>query len=439
MLLLLLALPLLSARSVEAKVKKIPDSYGPAKLTNAPHYEGVWLTQDGKQRFFTETGKLIKKSWFYHENKLYLSNKSGNQVNGFVSYRGNTYYMKKNGVMLTGWLKKTYFFHTDTGAMLQNGAYKIKGSIYYFQNGKKQTGLQTIKGKDYFFLSSGKLAQKRWVTQNGKTYRASSTGSLLKDCWLTVSGKKYYLGSDGARLTGLQAIGGELYVFTDDGVLLEEGEEEEEGENPSINPSAPMVALTFDDGPSIYTPTLLSALQKNGARATFFMMGDRVLTYPSAVQQMVQAGCELGNHSMTHTAMTTLSLSAVKEEFSQTSQNIYKACGQYPTVARLPYGDGYNNSSILSAVGLPSIYWSIDTEDWKNTGNSQATVDAVLNQVQSGDIILMHDLYAATVNAAQVLIPALKERGFQLVTVSELAKYKGNTTLQTGRTYFQFR
>jgi len=93
---------------------------------------------------------------------------------------------------------------------------------------------------------------------------------------------------------------------------------------------------------------------------------------------------------------------------------------------------------VLSAAGLPSIYWSIDTRDWANRSNPQHTVSAVLNYVQDGDIVLMHDIHQATVTAAETIIPALIRRGYQLVTVSELAQFKG-VTLKTGNTYRSIR
>ena len=150
-------------------------------------------------------------------------------------------------------------------------------------------------------------------------------------------------------------------------------------------------------------------------------------------------GCELGNHSYSHPAFTSLSVSSMKNQVSSTNKKIREACGQLPTVFRLPYGDGYNNSTVLNTLGLPSIYWSVDTRDWANTGNSQHTVNAVLGSVKSGDIILMHDIHAATVRACETIIPALKKKGYQLVTVSQLAKYKGKTNLRKGKTYMKFR
>ena len=200
-----------------------------------------------------------------------------------------------------------------------------------------------------------------------------------------------------------------------------------------------MVALTFDDGPGAYTSRLLNCLEKNKAKATFFMVGNSVSKYKNVVKRMASMGCELGNHSYSHPAFTTLSVSSMKSQVNKTNKKIQNASGQLPTVFRLPYGDGWNNKTVLNTLGLPSIYWSIDTMDWANTGNSQHTVNAVLNHVRSGDIVLMHDIHYATVKACERIIPALKKRGYQMVTVSQLAKYKGKTTLRKGKTYMKFR
>ena len=90
----------------------------------------------------------------------------------------------------------------------------------------------------------------------------------------------------------------------------------------------------------------------------------------------------------------------------------------------------------LQNQGQPSILWSIDTLDWK-TRNSKSTINTVLQHVKDGDVILMHSIYSQSADAAEVLIPALQERGFQLVTVSELAKAKG-VDLQAGHNYGSF-
>ena len=102
-------------------------------------------------------------------------------------------------------------------------------------------------------------------------------------------------------------------------------------------------------------------------------------------------------------------------------------------IVRLPGGN--KNATVLANVNAPMIMWSIDTLDWK-LKNAQTTIDAVLGKVRDGDIVLMHELYSSTGDAAMQIIPALVERGYQLVTVSELAQYRGG--LESGKLYFNF-
>lgn len=185
-----------------------------------------------------------------------------------------------------------------------------------------------------------------------------------------------------------------------------------------------VVALTFDDGPSKYTPQILDCLERYGATATFFATGNSVYAYPDVLRRASRAGMEIGNHTMNHQRLTSVSASVVLSQVNSNADVIEKVTGVRPTIVRPPYGS--YNSSVIQTVNLPFILWSIDTLDWK-TRNAQKTIDAVLSDVSDGDIILMHDLYVPTVQATEVLVPALMERGFDVVSVSELAKRKGIT------------
>lgn len=205
----------------------------------------------------------------------------------------------------------------------------------------------------------------------------------------------------------------------------------------NIDPSKPMVALTFDDGPSKYTSQILDALEANGGRATFFMVGNRIGNYKSTVKRMVDLGCEPASHTWDHTYLTKLSESALLTNLGQVDSAVQSAAGVTTKLVRPPGGFVNDTSkAILAKKGVPAIMWSIDTLDWK-TKNAKKTVDAVLNNVQDGDIVLMHDLYSTSAEAAAILIPELTKRGYQLVTVSEMASYRGG--MQAGHTYSRFR
>lgn len=221
-------------------------------------------------------------------------------------------------------------------------------------------------------------------------------------------------------------------VYTDDVAYhLENGWYKSPADFPK---KAKSVALTYDDGPSKYTSQILDCLEKYGAKATFFVVGTGVNSFPDTVKRAHALGMQIGNHTKTHPRLTTLSQSEVASQLNSTANSVKSLIGQAPALVRPPYGS-YNNS-VLSTAQLPFILWSIDTLDWK-TRNAQKTIDAVLSEVSDGDIILMHDLYLPTAQATEVIVPALIERGFDLVTVSELAS-RHNAELGV-RAYSKFK
>ena len=192
--------------------------------------------------------------------------------------------------------------------------------------------------------------------------------------------------------------------------------------------------LTFDDGPSSFTNRLLDCLEKNNAKATFFMTGTEIASFPDEVKRMKKLGCELGNHTYDHTELTTLSFDEISSEVDKVNEQLINLTGEGASVVRPPYGSV--NDTVKSAINLPLILWSIDTLDWK-TLNAESTVEEVMNNVTDGSVILMHDIFSTSVDAAEILIPQLIEKGYQLVTVHELAALH-QTELSAGVTYSEF-
>ena len=297
------------------------------------------------------------------------------------------------------------------------------GHLFYYKDGVKlKNTWKTVNGSKYYFGKSGKAyVGKRKV---GKaTYYFADNGKR-KTGWRTINGKKYYFSpKNGKMVTGKKTISHYLCYFNEKGVLTRK-----------IDKNKKMVALTYDDGPSIYTPRVLKTLKENNAVATFFVVGNRVPTYSDTVKKAHDMGCEIGNHTYEHKSLPNLSETEVKRQISKTNKEVKKAIGEKPVIMR-PTG-GATNTNIKKWVGMPSIIWSVDTLDWK-TRNADSTRCAVLNRVKDGDIVLMHDLYSATATASETIIPALVERGYQLVTVSELAECRGGMK-ETGA-YYSFR
>ena len=167
------------------------------------------------------------------------------------------------------------------------------------------------------------------------------------------------------------------------------------------------------------------------------MVGTNVPHNGDVIRRMVAQGCEVANHTNDHKYISKLSNEGIVSQVSAVNQKVASVCGVSPVVMRPPGGyiDAHS-LSVLGSMGMPAIMWSIDTRDWQHR-NAQKTINTVLTQVKDGDIILMHDIYDATADAAVALIPELTARGYQLVTVSELAAARGG--MAAGHKYSQFR
>ena len=191
-----------------------------------------------------------------------------------------------------------------------------------------------------------------------------------------------------------------------------------------IDPTKPMVALTFDDGPDVQVDSILmDELEKVNGRSTFFVVGQRVEKFPEDIKNTVERGHEVGNHSYDHDIhLSKKGVDYIRNEFDKTDQAVQNASGVAPALVRLPGGN--YTADVKTAVSKPLIFWSIDTEDWRSR-DAEKTKQIVLSQVKDGDIVLMHALYLSTAEACKAIIPELTARGYQLVTVSEMIRFRG--------------
>lgn len=187
--------------------------------------------------------------------------------------------------------------------------------------------------------------------------------------------------------------------------------------NNIIYPNKKVVALTFDDGPSKYTDEILDILNDEDAVATFFIIGNKVEIFGKTLNKMIKYGNEIGNHSYNHKWLTRVSDEEFKNQINKTQNIIYNTTGFKPTLFRPTYGS--INNKIRNEIDLDIIMWTVDTMDWKYK-NVNTIVKRATNNIKDGDIILMHDIKKRTVNALKIIIPKLKEKGYQFVTVSEL-------------------
>lgn len=201
-----------------------------------------------------------------------------------------------------------------------------------------------------------------------------------------------------------------------------------------LDPTKPMVALTYDDGPSqTHTSRILDTLELHGAVATFFDLGSRVESYPEVVQRELALGCEVGSHSYSHKNFNTLSAEEITEDFSVTAAAFERAIGVTPTLFRPPYGNC--NSFVKSHTPLAIVTWSVDTLDWKSK-DPQAIMNVIKNEGSlDGKVILMHGIYETSAEATELLVPYLLENGYQFVTISEMLHYKHDATAASGTLY----
>lgn len=203
----------------------------------------------------------------------------------------------------------------------------------------------------------------------------------------------------------------------------------------TIDLTKKLVAITFDDGPGSYTNELLDILEDNKARSTFFMLGKNISYYADVVKRAAKLKMEIGYHSYAHTSFKRQELATVQEEFNLSNETLKNITGDTFHLVRPPYGA--INSDIKNALDAPFILWNIDTEDWRHR-DSDYLVNYTLEHLNDGNIILFHDIHKTSVEAISKLLPILYVRGYQVVTVSDLAKAT-NTTLEAHTAYQGFR
>lgn len=205
-----------------------------------------------------------------------------------------------------------------------------------------------------------------------------------------------------------------------------------------IDPSKPMVALTFDDGPSKTTTKILDILEQYDARATFCVVGYLLDDYADTLRRAVSQGSEIASHTWSHKSLTSLSDGDIKKDLTRVNDAVREITGVTPVFVRPPYGS-YNTrvKTVAGSMDMSLAYWSIDPRDWE-TRNAQSTYNAVMRDVKDGSIILCHDSQPSTGTAMEKIIPELIARGYQLVTLSELIKYSTGS-IDAGKIYFSSR
>lgn len=193
-----------------------------------------------------------------------------------------------------------------------------------------------------------------------------------------------------------------------------------------------LLALTFDDGPRRATTSkLLEGLEQRGVQATFFLIGKQIEGNEDLVRQMAEGGHQIGIHTFDHVELKDLSPADIHRQLDPTREALQAILGDREFILRPPYG--FVDDTLLQQVDSPIILWSVDPEDWHNR-NVQREVAHIVSHVQDGDIILMHDIFAESVDAALQVVDQLHQAGYAFVTVDDLLLSRGITP-EKGRTY----
>ena len=345
---------------------------------------------------------------------LFRAAEDGSPAEGwFTDEDGTTGYCGEGGFLLTG-------FHI------------IDGFRYFFtEEGDRVSGLYSLEnGQTLCFTEDGKQLLNSVGAVGRDFCYFDGEGYLVKDQWITFpDGGRGLADAEGRLFTGCHRFGDRVYTFTSVGRYRHD-----------IPADGPMVALTYDDGPStVNTPVILNTLRTYGAHATFFVLGRQVNSCSAIIQEIEDSSCEIGNHTYNHYILTNMDAAVTNQEISATSSYVQMITGDRPMIMRPPTG-GFNDQSCANVAavdnGYPLILWSLDTIDWKHR-DAATTCQRIREQVRDGSIILMHDMEGSSATASAVIIPELIAAGYQLVTVSELAAARW-ITMEPGHVYNHF-
>ena len=355
-------------------------------------------------------------SWFVHEFSPEASS-------GTWTYLDEHWYLVTDAGTYRGWLYDPdghiYYFDPDDGTMT-TGWIELDGQIYYFDlDGIMQTGIHIIDGTEYHFRPDGTLKGYIDLTPTpapqASPADASSVNASGNTSAESVDPEDASSQNSAAEQPSISEQPDQTTAVLTDG----------------SNTLPRYVALTFDDGPGSYTERLLDILEQNNAKATFFMVGEELQYHKELLPRMEALGCELGNHTWSHANLTELDFDGISQEIGRTNELIYEAVGHDATVIRPPYGA--IDSNVRASLAAPMILWSVDTLDWESK-DVEMIIETTFENITPGSIILMHDIYETSVDAAEILIPELKSIGYEFVTVHELAALY-NQELHAGVAY----
>ncbi len=401
---------------VEILLPGVPPADDPVSAETAVSYADEETTETASEEKEADAAQLSENTSKARPDKasLYRENTDGTPASGWVTDEdGSVGYCGENGYLLTGFQV-------------------LDGSRYYFtEEGDRVSGIYTLEnGERVLFTEDGRQYLNSVAEMDGAMYFFGPDGYITVGADIPLPGGGTGMtDAEGRLYTGCHRFGDEVYTFTSHGRFRHK-----------INANTPMVALTYDDGPSEQnTPVILETLRTCGGHATFFVCGRNVERCSAIIQEIEDSGSEVANHTFNHYMVVNMDAPVTFQEISSTSSFVQMITGNRPSIMRPPTGATNEASRAnVAAVdnGYPLIIWSLDTIDWQHH-DAATTIDRVLTQVKDGSIVLMHDMEASSAEASKTLIPELIARGYQLVSVSELAAARG-IRMEPGKEYNHF-
>ena len=197
-------------------------------------------------------------------------------------------------------------------------------------------------------------------------------------------------------------------------------------------PEQKLIALTFDDGPRRSTTTrLLDGLAERGVTATFFLIGCQIANNEDVIRRMDREGHQIGIHTFDHMQLTELNQADFDAQVETTRTLLKDLLGHNDFLLRPPFGKW--DEGVRTRANCPIILWSIDPEDWDDK-NTARVVEQVVSQAQDGSIILLHDIYPESVDAALQIVDCLHAQGYYFCTIDQLFAARGRS-LEQGEVY----
>ena len=261
-----------------------------------------------------------------------------------------------------------------------------------------------------------------WQTKGSDKVFIGEDGKVVTDGIAEADGKQYLIKNKKAAEKGRVIQDNNIYYVAEEGLITR-----------VVYGDKPMVALTFDDGPSKYTEKILDVFNEYNQKATFFINGEDVPDHKNAIIRQHDEGFLTANHTQNHKTLTKLSKKDILEQISLTDDIVYELCGVRTKYLRPPGGAA--DEKVKSTVNMPLINWSVDTKDWSHD-NADKTIREVKKSTNDGSIVLMHDRMKSTAEAVKTIVPELIGRGYQLVTIEEMDILRGGT--KPGQVYYSF-